>query len=95
MSSFDTDNILLREQLGKGPVEVYSNGESTGATAKDFYVIYFPEETVVSSMAASNVIVGGAHLARTYAGGTTLFLNVTEITVTTGVAHCYVENSSR
>ena len=95
MSSFDTDNILLREQLGKGPVEIYSNGESTGATPKDFYVIYFPEETVVTSMAASNVIVGGVHLARTYAAGTTLFLNVTEITVNTGLAHCYIENNNR
>lgn len=95
MSSFDTDNILLREQLGKGPVEVYSDGEDTGATVKDFYVIYFPEETVVASMTASNVTVGAGHLARTYAGGTTLFLNVTAISITTGLACCYIENSNR
>ena len=95
MSTFDTDNILLREQLGKGPVEVYADGESTGATAKDFYVIFFPKETVVASLAASNVTVGAAHLATTYAAGTTLFINATEITITTGLAHCYVEHNDR
>ena len=44
-------------------------------TSKDYYAIHFPIESVILSMAA----------------GTTIFLNITAITLTSGVGLCYYE----
>ena len=43
----ENNNELLREQLGKGSVEVFTSTEQTG---KDFYAVYFVLESVISSL---------------------------------------------
>ena len=83
---------LLTEQLGKNRCDVISTVEMT---AKDYYAIFFPVESVVLTMEASNVQTGlgsdVVNLHTTFAAGTTLFLNVTAITLTSGVAICYYD----
>ena len=86
------DNGLLREQLGKNSIDVIS---TTAMTGKNYYAIHFPVESVITSIAASNVIAGGGSaiggLNTTMAAGTTLFLQVTAINLASGVALCYYE----
>lgn len=90
MSLIDNNNTLLREQLGKGSVEVFS--AAAGAqTGKDYYCVYFPLESTVTVLSAANVTAGGQNLIQTYPAGTTLFLRVTAITITSGVGFGYVE----
>ena len=83
---------LLTEQLGKNRCDVISTVEMTG---KDYYAVFFPVESVVLSMEASNVQTGlgsdVVNLHTTFAAGTTLFLNVNSITLTSGVAICYYD----
>ena len=51
MSTFDTDNTLLREMLGKGGLnEVFTTAAVTG---KDWYCIQFPVESNIRSMTVS------------------------------------------
>ena len=83
---------LLTEQLGKNRCDVIS---TTAMTGKDYYAVFFPVESVVASIEASNVQTGTGsavqNLRVTYAAGSTLFLNVTAITLTSGVAICYYD----
>ena len=47
MSTFDTDNTLLFEMLGKGGgTEVFTTVAQTG---KDWYCIHFPVESVIGA----------------------------------------------
>jgi len=81
---------LLSEQLGKHRCDVIS---TTAMTGKDYYAIYFPVESVIAEIVATNVqeVTGSTvtRLQTTYAAGTTLFLSVTDITLTSGIAICY------
>ena len=81
---------LLSEQLGKHRCDVIS---TTAMTGKDYYAIYFPVESVIAEIVATNVqeVTGSTvtRLQTTYAEGTTLFLAVTDITLTSGIAICY------
>ena len=83
---------LLTEQLGKNRCDVIS---TTAMTGKDYYAVFFPVESVVASITASNVQTGTgsaiANLHTTYAAGSTLFLSVSSITLTSGVAICYYD----
>ena len=83
---------LLTEQLGKNRCDVIGTVAMTG---KDYYAIYFPVESVVSEITATNVqeVTGSTvtRLQTTYAAGTTLFLAVTSITLTSGLAICYYD----
>ena len=83
---------LLTEQLGKNRCDVIS---TTAMTGKDYYAVFFPVESVVASITASNVQTGTgsaiANLHTTYAAGSTLFLSVSAITLTSGVAICYYD----
>ncbi len=83
---------LLTEQLGKNRCDVIGTVAMTG---KDYYAIYFPVESVVSEITATNIQTGtgssAARLQTTFAAGTTLFLAVTAITLTSGVAICYYD----
>ena len=81
---------LLTEQLGKnGSTEVF-----TGAvTGKDFYCVYFPVESVVASIAVADA-TGETALQTTLPAGTTLFMNITAITLTQGVAIGYNEGAT-
>lgn len=89
MSLADSNNTLLREQLGKGSVDVI-NSSSGAQTSKDYYAVYFPKSSTVSAIS----IDGSAEskLIDTFPAGTTLFCRVTAITLTAGTAICYTEH---
>ena len=80
---------LLGEQLGKGGVEIVVSG--TGAVSgKDCYAVHFPIQTVVSNLDTGAVVTGtDSGLHQTYPAGTTLYLNFTAITLTSGLALIY------
>ncbi len=83
---------LLTEQLGKHRCDVIG---TTAMSGKDYYAIHFPVESVIASITASNVQTGTgsaiSNLHTTMAAGTTLFLAVSAITLTSGVAICYYD----
>ena len=83
---------LLTEQLGKNRCDVIT---TTAMSGKDYYAVYFVTESVIASIVASNIQTGAgssaASLHTTMAAGTTLFLNVTAITLTSGLAICYYD----
>ena len=83
---------LLTEQMGKNRCDVIA---TTAMTGKDYYAVHFPVESVIASIAAANATTAAgsaiANLNTTMAAGTTIFLNVTAITLTSGVALCYYE----
>ena len=77
---------LLNEQLGGlGGVEVFTTTEQTG---KDYYAIYFVLESVISAITVANS-TGASNLVTTIPAGTTLFMNTTAITLTSGLAIGY------
>ena len=78
---------LLTEQLGKNAgTEVF-----TGAvTGKNFYCVYFPVESAISAITAASVANVTA-LQTTVPAGTTLFMNITAITLTGGIGVGYKE----
>ena len=79
---------LLTEQLGKnGSTEVST---TVAQTSKDWYCIYFPVESVVASITAADA-TGESALVTTLPAGTTLFMNVTAITLTSGIGIGYHE----
>ena len=94
MAAIENVQQLLTEQLGKRRCDVIT---TTAMSAKDYYCIYFPVESVVASITAPNVTAAAgstvASLHTTFAAGTTLFLNVTAITLTSGVGICYYEQA--
>jgi hypothetical protein len=83
---------LLTEQLGKNRCDVIT---TTAMTSKDYYAIHFVTESVIASIAATNIQTGtgsaAASLHTTVAAGTTLFLQCTAITLTSGLAICYYD----
>ena len=84
---------LLTEQMGKNRCDIIS---TTNMTSKDYYCVHFPVESVISAITASNAtaVTGSAiaNLHTTIPAGTTLFLQVTAITLSSGVAICYYED---
>jgi hypothetical protein len=93
MPQIDNDNQLLREQLGKNRGDVIA---TTAMTSKNYYCVHFPVESVIASIAAGNATTAtGSAIANlnelTIPAGVTIFLNVTAITLTSGVALCYYE----
>ena len=83
----ENNNELLREQLGKGVVEVFTTVAQTG---KDWYAVQFVLESVVSAITVADC-TGASSLVTTIPAGTTLFMNITAITLTSGLAIGYVE----
>lgn len=80
---------LLAEQLGKnGSTEIVTS--AAAVSSKDFYCVYFPVESVVAAITVADA-TGGASLQTTLPAGTTLFMNVTDLTMTSGIAICYHE----
>jgi|TARA_R110001606_G_C14958970_1_gene601654 hypothetical protein len=83
---------LLTEQMGKNRCDVIS---TTAMTGKDYYCVHFPVESVIASITAANATTAAgsviANLHTTMAAGTTIFLNITAITLTSGVGLCYYE----
>ena len=77
---------LLNEQLGGlGSIEVFT---TTAQTGKDFYAIYFVQESVISAITMANT-TGASNLITTIPAGMTLFGNTTAITLTSGLAIGY------
>ena len=83
----ENNNDLLREQLGKGTVEIFTTVAQTG---KDFYAVYFPITSVISSITVADA-TGESALQTTLPAGTTLFMNVTQIQLTSGIGIGYHE----
>ena len=85
----DSTQELLSEQLGKGGVEIVVSG--TGAVSgKDCYAVHFPVLTTVTNLDTGSNVTGtdsGLHL--TYTEGTILYLNFTAITISSGLALIY------
>tara|TARA_R110000782_G_scaffold127614_1_gene219199 strand:- start:492 stop:776 length:285 start_codon:yes stop_codon:yes gene_type:complete len=83
---------LLTEQLGKNRCDVIT---TTAMTGKDYYAVHFVTESVIASITASNIQTGtgsaASSLHTTMAAGTTLFLAVSAITLTSGLAICYYD----
>ena len=83
---------LLTEQMGKNRCDVIG---TTAMSSKDYYAVHFPVKSVIASIAAANATTAAgsaiANLHTTMEAGTTIFLNVTAITLTSGVALCYYE----
>ena len=88
MSTFDTDNTLLMMSLGKGGrTEVFT---TVAQTSKNWFCVYFPVESVISSITANGVT--GEHLLQTtLPAGTSLFFNTTAITLTSGIGIGYFD----
>tara|TARA_Y100000361_G_scaffold123067_1_gene115579 strand:+ start:910 stop:1185 length:276 start_codon:yes stop_codon:yes gene_type:complete len=79
---------LLAEQLGKnGSTEIFTTAAQTG---KDFYAVYFPVTSVISAITVADA-TGESALQTTMPAGTTLFMNITAITLTSGIGIGYHE----
>ena len=82
---------LLVEQLGKnGGTEIFTTAAQSG---KDFYCVNFPVESVIASITVADA-TGEAALHTTVPAGTSLFMNVTAITLTSGVGIGYSEGAT-
>ena len=80
---------LLSEQLGQlGGVEIFT---TAAQTSKNYYAIYFVQESVISAITAPEVTNASA-LVTTIPAGMTLFMRVTSITLTSGLAIGYSEH---
>lgn len=94
MAGIENVQELLTEQLGKRRCDVIT---TTAMSGKNYYCVHFPIKSTVSAIAASNVTAAAgsavANLLLTYEAGTTLFLNIQSITLTTGLGICYYEQA--
>ena len=89
MSTYDTDNTLLFEMLGKGGgTEVFT---TTAQASKDFYCIFFPVDSVISTIAGDATNITALN-GQSMNAGTTLFLRTTAITLTSGIGIGYSEH---
>jgi len=88
MSRYDTDNALLKEMLGKGGGNnIFTTDAQTG---KDYYAVHFVQESVISSITVANAD-GDSNLQTTIPAGTTIFLRITAITLSSSLAIGYRE----
>ena len=91
MCTFDTDNTLLREMLGKGGLNVVFT--TAAQTGKDWYCIYFPVTSEIASLTVGNMSgTEAALVGLTLPAGTTLFMRFTAIQLTSGVGIGYRES---
>ena len=82
---------LLSEQLGKVCVTVlYGTDSIATVSGVSYYAVHFPIQTVIADLdTGSNVTATDADLHQTYPAGTILFLNFTQIELTSGLAIVY------
>mgnify|MGYP003149268332 FL=1 len=79
---------LLTEQLGKnGDTVVFTTVDQT---SKDWYCVYFPVDSIIASITVADA-TGEASLQTTLPAGTTLFMNITQIQLTSGIGIGYHE----
>lgn len=88
MSLIDNNNTLLREQLGKGAIEVFT---TAAQSSKDFYAVYFPVQSEITTITLANATGSGLN-GLTIAAGSTIFGRCTTITLASGVGMGYLEN---
>ena len=82
---------LLVEQLGKnGDTVVFTTVDQTG---KDWYCVHFPVESVIASITVADA-TGESALQTTLPAGTTLFMNITQIQLTSGIGIGYYEGAT-
>jgi len=82
---------LLTEQLGKnGGTEIFTTANQT---SKDWYCVHFPVESVIASITVADA-TGEAALQTTLAAGTVLFMNITQVQLTSGVGIGYSEGAT-
>ena len=82
---------LLMEQLGKnGSTEIFTTAAQSG---KDWYCVYFPVTSVVSAITVADA-TGESALQTTLPAGTTLLMNITAITLTSGIRIGYHEGAT-
>ena len=82
-SSIKNTQALLSEQLGQlGGVEIFT---TAAQTSKDYYAIYFVQESVIAAITMTNS-TGSSNLLTTVPAGMTLFGQTTAITLTSGLA---------
>ena len=80
---------LLMEQLGKnGGTEIFTEADQTG---KDWYCVFFPVESVIDSITVADATGESALNAATMPAGTTLFMNITQIQIASGIGIGYHE----
>jgi len=81
---------LLNEQLGKkGKARIIS---TVAVTSVDFYAVHFVTESVINAISVSDLESGSANpaiLRTTIPAGTVLFMNITAIELTSGLAVGY------
>ena len=78
---------LLTEQLGKGTTEIFT---TAAQTSKDYYAVHFPVTSDISAITVANA-TGESALQTTIPAGTVLYMNITAITLTSGIGIAYVE----
>ena len=89
MAAIENVQQLLMEQLGKNAgTEIFTTVAQTG---KDWYCVNFPVESVIASITVADATGEAALVHTTLPAGTTLFMNVTAITLTSGVGIGYQE----
>lgn len=80
---------LLTEQLGKnGGTEVFTTANQT---SKDWYCVFFPVESVILTITAADATGESALHEKTMAAGTTIFMNITQIQLESGIGIGYHE----
>ena len=75
------------EEVYEETVEIFTTVAQTG---KDVYAVYFPITSVVSAITVADA-TGESALQTTLPAGTTLIMNITAITLTSGIGVGYVE----
>ena len=95
MATIENVQELLTEQLGKRRCDVIN---TTNMTGKNYYCVHFVTESEILSITASNATsLAGSDLSNldgeTLPAGTTLFLNITQIQLTSGIGICYYEQA--
>ena len=81
---------LLTEQLGKNAGTLVFDSSSGALTGKNFYCVYFPVTSTITALGANNV-TDATKLQVEVPGGTSLFMNITSITISGGVGIGYTE----
>ena len=89
--AIDNVQAVLSKQIGTNKCDIVTVAE--GAITGDYYCAHFPVETEINYIVAINITAVGASEHAfdnlTVPAGTTLFLNITEIEVVSGMAMCY------
>ena len=89
--AIDNVQAVLSKQIGTNKCDIVTVAE--GQIGGDYYCVHFPVETEIADLTATNITAVGALDSAfenlVVPAGSTLFLNITEIEVASGMALCY------